>query len=244
MRRCAESLGGTLDVSGDQGTVVTARLPVGTNPWTVRVVLADDHPMSRFGLRAALDAEDAIEVEVKQPTARNCSPSSSTPSPTSLTHLGMPRLDGAEAARRIQDPYPKAAVLVLTMHEDDEALFAALRAGAQGYLLKSADRTDIVRAVHNVAAGKAAYAAAVARRIVDFFTGAARLRRSDLPGTDHPRARGSRRSGSRNRQPRDRPATRALRKDVRNHVSAILLKLQAPDRSTAIVKARDASLGR
>ena len=79
---------------------------------------------------------------------------------------------GQTATSRILQRHPEIGVLVLTMHEDDEALFAALRAGARGYLLKDADRDDIVRAVLAVAAGEAVYGAAVARRIVDFFTGA------------------------------------------------------------------------
>jgi DNA-binding NarL/FixJ family response regulator len=87
-----------------------------------------------------------------------------------LTDLAMPGLDGATAARQITARFPHIGVLVLTMHEDFEALFGALRAGASGYLLKGADRQEIVRAVLAIASGDAVYSATVARRIVAFFT--------------------------------------------------------------------------
>jgi len=136
-------------------------------------------------------------------------------------------------------------VLVLTMHEDDQALFAALRAGARGYLLKDADSDDIIRAVLAVAAGEAVYGAAVARRIVDFFTGAQqRYAAQVFPELT-----------TREREVLDHVATgcgnhgidRRLvlsEKTVRNHVAAILAKLQAPDRAAAVAKARDAGIGR
>ena len=89
-----------------------------------------------------------------------------------LTDLAMPGMDGATATSASSSDIRTIGVLVLTMHEDDQALFAALRAGARGYLLKDADRDDIVRGVLAVAAGEVLYGPSVARRIVDFFTGA------------------------------------------------------------------------
>ena len=139
---------------------------------TVRVVLADDHPMYRFGLRAVLDASSEVEVvgeaadgvELLALVGR-CAPD------VVLTDLSMPRLSGTAAIDELTRRRPGLGVLVLTMHEDDASLFGALRAGARGYLLKGADREEIVRAVLAVAGGDAVYGGAVARRVVDALTG-------------------------------------------------------------------------
>jgi DNA-binding NarL/FixJ family response regulator len=211
----------------------------------VRVVLADDHPMFRYGLRAVLTTPDDIQVvgDVDNGESLIALVDRETPDVV-LTDLAMPRLDGVAATTRILHRHPGIGVLVLTMHEDDEALFSALRAGARGYLLKDADSDDIVRAVLAVAAGEAVYGAAVARRIVDFFTGSRQnyaaqvfpeLTTREREVLDH-LARGS---GN------HEIARRLLlsEKTVRNHVATILTKLQAPDRAAAVAKARDAGIG-
>ncbi|MCZ2826649.1 MULTISPECIES: response regulator transcription factor [unclassified Modestobacter] len=210
---------------------------------TVRVVLADDHPMYRFGLRAVLDASPEVEVvgeaadgaELLAQVER-CAPD------VVLTDLSMPRVSGAAAVDELSRRHPGLGVLVLTMHEDDASLFGALRAGARGYLLKGADREEIVRAVLAVAGGDAVYGGAVARRVVDALTGSG-ARAPVLPElTD------------REREVLDllaaglstgRIAGRLALSDktVRNHVSAVLTKLQVPDRSAAVARARAAGLG-
>jgi len=130
------------------------------------------------------------------------------------------------------------------MHEDDEMLFSALRAGARGYLLKGADKAEILRALQAVASGEAVYGAPVARRIVAFFTGA----------HQHYAAQVFPELTEREREVLELVAAglgnheiaRRLvlsEKTVRNHVSAILVKLQVPDRASAVAKARDAGLG-
>ena len=211
---------------------------------TVRVVLADDHPMYRFGLRAVLDASPEVEV-VGEATdgmellaqVERCAPD------VVLTDLSMPRLSGAAAVDELSRRHPGLGVLVLTMHEDDVSLFGALRAGARGYLLKGADREEIVRAVLAVAGGDVVYGGAVARRVVDALTGAG-ARAPALPELTE-----------REREVLDllaaglstsRIAARLALSDktVRNHVSAVLTKLQVPDRSAAIDRARAAGLGR
>jgi DNA-binding NarL/FixJ family response regulator len=212
----------------------------------VRVVVADDHPMFRFGLVAALAGAEDIEVvgeagdgaELLRVVAH-------THPDVVLTDLAMPRMDGATATARIREAHPTVAVVVLTMHDDDEAVFAAMRAGANGYLLKGADRDDIVRAVLSVARGDAVYGPSVARRIVDFFTGTSRTYSAQVfpELTDREREiLDLIAAGHGNHEIARRLVL--SEKTVRNHVSAILTKLQYPDRATAIVKARDAGLGR
>ncbi|KGH45667.1 LuxR family transcriptional regulator [Modestobacter caceresii] len=210
---------------------------------TVRVVLADDHPMYRFGLRAVLDASPEVEVvgEAADGAELLAQVERCTPDVV-LTDLSMPRVSGAAAVDELSRRHPALGVLVLTMHEDDASLFGALRAGARGYLLKGADREEIVRAVLAVAGGDAVYGGAVARRVVDALTGSG-SRASVLPElTD------------REREVLDllaaglstgRIAARLALSDktVRNHVSAVLTKLQVPDRSAAVARARAAGLG-
>ena len=162
-----------------------------------------------------------------------------------LTDLTMPGLDGAAAAAEILARHPEIAVLVLTMHEDNQALLAALRAGARGYLLKGADRAEIIRAVLAVAAGEAVYGAAVARRITDFFAGS----QCDFTATAFPELTERERDvlGLVAASCGNHDIARQLvlsEKTVRNHVSAIIVKLRVRDRAAAVAKARDAGLGK
>ena len=210
----------------------------------VRVVIADDHPMFRFGLRAALTSQDGIEVvgEAEDGNALLAMVEDTRPDVV-LTDLAMPHLDGTAAIRRLQDGHPGTGILVLTMHEDDEALVGALRAGARGYLLKGADRTEIARAVLAVASGSAVYGEAVAGRISAFFTQPQRRYAAQVfpELTDREReilelvAEGD----------SNHAIARRLflaEKTVRNHVSVIMNKLGAASRAAVVARARDAGL--
>jgi DNA-binding NarL/FixJ family response regulator len=139
---------------------------------TLRVVVADDHPMYRFGLTAVLDQADDVEVvaSVADGAALIAAVAEHTPDLV-LTDLAMPDIDGVTATRRLLEARPDLPIIALTMHEDDEHVFAALRAGARGYLVKGADGEEILRALHAVAAGNAVYGGGVARRIVAFYAG-------------------------------------------------------------------------
>jgi DNA-binding NarL/FixJ family response regulator len=211
----------------------------------VRVVHADDHPMYRYGLRAALASMDEIEVVGEAATGTELLTVVDATNPdVVLTDLAMPGLDGAAATRQILARHPHVGVLVLTMHDEDEALFGALRAGARGYLLKGADRSEIIRAVLAIAAGEAVYGGNVARRIVDFFTGAHR----DYAAKVFPELTDRERevldlvaAGCGNHEIARRLVL--SEKTVRNHISTILYKLQVRDRAAAVAKARDAGLG-
>jgi DNA-binding NarL/FixJ family response regulator len=211
----------------------------------VRVVIADDHPMFLYGLKAALAIAGELDIvgEAADGNELLAVVDRTTPDVV-LTDLAMPGLDGATATSMILAHHPNTAVLVLTMHEDNQALFAALSAGARGYLLKGADRTEIIRAVLAVAAGEAVYGASVARRITDYFTGAHR----DRAATAFPELTDRERevldlvaAGHGNHEIARRLAL--SEKTVRNHVSTILVKLNVRDRAAAIAKARDAGLG-
>ena len=211
----------------------------------VRVVVADDHPLYRFGLRAALDAEDGVEVVGEAATGRELLDLAARHRPdVVVTDVSMPDLDGVAATRELRGLLPGVAVLVVTMHDDDATVRAALRAGAAGYLVKGADRGELARAVRTVAGGGAVYGPGVAGRITDFFTAPA----DDYAERVFPRL-----------TPRERDVldlvARGLgnnavaarldlsEKTVRNVLASVLVKLQVSDRGAAIAVARDAGLG-
>ena len=211
----------------------------------LRVVVADDHPVYRFGLTAVLAQAESIEVLACVGDGRELLAAVAEHTPdVVVTDLSMPGLDGAAATRRLLEADPGLAVLVLTMHEDDQHVFAALRAGARGYLVKGADGEEIVRAIHSVASGGAVYGGAVARRIAAFYAdrssgSAAERAFPDLTARERDVLEVLA-AGCRNHE-----IARRLdmsEKTVRNHVSQILTKLQVPDRTAAALKAREAGI--
>jgi DNA-binding NarL/FixJ family response regulator len=212
----------------------------------VTVLVADDHPLYRRGLAALLDAQEGWSVVAQAEDGLAAVTEAHAHEPDVVVmDLNMPKVDGIEATRRIVSASPRVGVLVLTMYDDDESVFAAMRAGARGYVLKGADQSDIVRAVAAVARGEAIFGASVARRIVEFF---ADPRRS-VDANIFPQL------GQREHEVLDLIAAGRnnteiatglglSQKTVRNHVSNIFAKLQVADRAQAIVRARDAGLGR
>jgi DNA-binding NarL/FixJ family response regulator len=211
----------------------------------IRVVVADDHPVFRYGLLAVLDGTDGIEtVGEAEDGAGLVELVTRTQPDVVVTDLHMPGMDGVAATREVLRCSPGTAVLVLTLHDDDATVVAALRAGALGYLVKGAERAEIVRAVTAVAAGQAVYGPTVARRIVGFYAGAQERYAEQV----FPQLTGRERevldllaAGCGNHAIADR--LHLSEKTVRNHVSALLLKLGAAERGALIVAARDAGLG-
>jgi DNA-binding NarL/FixJ family response regulator len=200
--------------------------------------------MFRYGVAAVLATSSEVEVVGEASNGRELLDVVGRVQPdVVLTDLAMPGLSGADATRAILTRHPGTGVLVLTMHADDESVFAALRAGASGYLLKGVDGAELVRAVLAVAAGHVLYGAPVAQRIMDFYTGSVdRFAAAAFPQLT-PRERdvlALLANGSRNSEIARRLGL--TDKTVRNHVSTILLKLNAPDRTAAALKARDAGL--
>ena len=210
----------------------------------IRVVLADDHPVVRAGLAALLSSLAGVEVVGVATTGREAVREVVTHRPdVAVLDLQMPELDGFAATRELGRVAPDVPVLVLTMHEDDDSVFAAMRAGARGYLVKGAEQEEIERAIRGVAAGEAIFGPGVAQRVLGFF--------SSPPATAEPFPELS----AREREildllaaglPNAAIATRlgVAPKTVANNVSAIFTKLQVADRAQAIVRARDAGLGR
>src|SRR4051794_34102070 len=157
--------------------------------------------------------------------------------------LKMPGFDGIEATRRITATSPHIGVVVLTMLEDDESVFAALRAGARGYVLKGALRSQLVRAVRAAADGEAVFGAAIARRIADYFGRDARPPTAAFPQlTDRERQELTLMAQHRT-NPEIARQLQLSPKTVRNHVSAIFTKLHVAGRAEAIIHAREAGLG-
>jgi DNA-binding NarL/FixJ family response regulator len=208
----------------------------------VRIVIADDHPVFRSGLRAMLDVEDGLDVvgEASSGTqvlvlCRELQPD------LVLMDLNMPELDGVGATRGLLHESPHIRVLVLTMFDDDDSVFAAMRAGAHGYLLKGANHDEVRHAVHAVAAGGAMFGPAIAQRVIDFF---ARPR----PAGPFPQLTDREHEildllAAGHANPAIATRLHLSQKTVRNHVSNIFTKLAVADRAQAIVRAREAGLG-
>jgi DNA-binding NarL/FixJ family response regulator len=210
---------------------------------TVRIVVADDHGVVREGLRALLSAVDGYElVETARDGAEAVRAAVVHRPDVLVMDIQMPGLSGIEATREVARRAPDVAVLMLTMFDDDDSVFAAMRAGALGYVLKGADPEDVVRAIAGVAAGEAIFGPGVARRALAYLT-APRAAEPAFPELT-PRERevlGLIASGLPN-------ATIAARlglapNTVSNHISSIFAKLQVASRAEAIVRARDAGLG-
>jgi DNA-binding NarL/FixJ family response regulator len=211
---------------------------------TVRVVVADDHPIVRDGLRVLLDSLPDMELVGEATTGREAVRSAVADRPDVIVmDLRMPDLDGATATAEICRTAPEVAVLVLTMLDDDDWVFAAMRAGARGYLVKGASQQEIVRAITAVAAGEAIFGPGVARRVLRYF--AAPLAAQPAFPELSPREREVLdliAGGLTNAAIAVRLGLSA--KTVGNHTSAIFAKLQVAGRAEAIIRAREAGLGR
>jgi DNA-binding NarL/FixJ family response regulator len=210
----------------------------------LRVLIVDDHWLVRDGMRTLLSTRGGIEVVGEAADGEAAVAAAAELAPDVVVmDLHMPGISGIEATRRLTASSPHVRVLVLTMSEDDDSVFSALRAGARGYLLKGSDQEQLVRAIRAVADGEGIFSPAIALRITDYFSRVGRQAPQLFPElTDRERevleliARGLKNheiSGK----------LYLSEKTVRNHVSNILTKLQVQDRAAAIVRARDAGLG-
>ena len=210
---------------------------------TLRIVVADDHTVVQEGLRALLSAVDGYELVGVAGTGNEAVRAAVTLRPDVVVmDIQMPGMTGIEATREIARVAPEVAVLMLTMFEDDDSVFAAMRAGALGYVLKGAPPADMIRAIASVAAGEAIFGTGVARRALTYLT------RPRADSVAFPELTARERevldliaAGITNAAIASRlglaPNT------VSNHISNIFAKLRVASRAEAIVRARAAGLG-
>ena len=215
----------------------------------IRVLIADDHPFFRDGLRVLLEATPDTTLVGEATSGDEVVALAATVEPdVILMDLKMPGLNGIEATRRIAAALPHIGILVVTMFEDDDSVFAAMRAGARGYLLKGADKEEMLLAIRAVSRGEAIFGPAIAQRLMQYFAARAPGMQAapaqvfpDL--TERERAILALIAQGRNNQEIADQLFLSL-KTVRNYVSNIFGKLQVADRAQAIVRAREAGLGR
>ncbi|HZY65613.1 MAG TPA: response regulator transcription factor [Rubrobacteraceae bacterium] len=213
-------------------------------PKPLRVLISDDHPLFRDGMRGLLSTQPDIEVAGEATTGEEAIQLAAELEPdVILMDIKMPGVSGIEATRRILANNPHARILMVTMFEDDASVFTAMRAGARGYVLKDADKDDVLGAIRAVGRGGAVFSPGVAVRLMDFFT----TSRPAVPREAFPTLTDREREmlhlmarGSSNAE-----ISRLLSlstKTVANYVSNILHKLQATDRKEAAQRAREAGL--
>ncbi len=211
----------------------------------IRILIADDHALFREGLCALLNSIPDAEVVGEAATGEEAVSRAAQLQPdVMLMDIQMPGINGIEATRRIARDSPHIGVIVVTMFEDDDSVFAAMRAGARGYVLKGADQEEILKVIRAVAAGEAHFGPEIARRLMSFFAApkpsAVVEAFPDLTAREREildliaRGRNNQEIASR---------LYLSPKTIRNHVSNIFAKLQVADRAQAIVRAREAGLG-
>ena len=211
----------------------------------IRILVVDDHTLFREGVNAIFNT--VLDVQVVGEASNGVeavSLAGSTQPDVILMDIQMPKLNGIEATRRILHTSPEIGIIVLTMYEDDDTVFSAMRAGARGYILKGADQEELLRAVRAVASGEALFGPAIATRLMTYFS---RPRVEAAPEAFPELTEREREvldliaNGSNNNQIATQLSISP--KTVRNHVSNIFNKLQVAGRSQAIIKAREKGLG-
>jgi DNA-binding NarL/FixJ family response regulator len=212
---------------------------------SVRVLIVDDHPLFRDGVRTALSGEEDLELvgEAEDVASAVEQVAALTPDVV-LMDLNLPDASGIEATRTLMARHPGLRVLVMTMSTEDDAVVAAMRAGARGYVVKGAGRRDLVDSVRAVASGGGVFSPEVADRLAGYFTGLAAVPGREVFPQLSEREREVLELLARGHD--NRGIARELYlsdKTVRNYVSNLLAKLEVETRSEAVIRARNAGLG-
>jgi len=214
----------------------------------IRILMVDDHGAFRDGLRAMLKSAPDLEVVGEGEDGTQAVELALTLQPDIiLMDIQMPGMNGVDATRRIVYTSPHIGVIMLTMFEDDDSVFSAMRAGARGYLLKGALKAEVLNAIRGVVAGGAIFGSGLARRMMTFFAD----RKPASPADSLPELTEreieilqllTHHLTNQEIADRARRAPAISLKTARNHVSNILSKLQVADRAAAIVRAREAGI--
>ena len=210
----------------------------------IRILMADDHTLFRDGMRALFGTLPDTELVGEAANGNEAIAKAEELQPdVVLMDIQMPDRNGVEATRQIVQTSPNIGVIIVTMFEDDDSLFAAMRAGARGYVLKGADQEEMLRAIRAVSRGEALFGPAIAARLASFFNSSSSLSATAFPNlTDRERdVLNLLAQGLSNQEIAGRLVISV--KTVRNHVSNIFSKLQVVDRVQAIIRARDAGMG-
>jgi len=215
----------------------------------IRILIADDHALFREGLRALFSALPDIEVvgEAAEGAATITQVDALHPDVV-LMDINMPNVNGIEATRKILSAHPKLGIIMVTMLEDDASVFAAMRAGARGYVLKGAHHEEILHAIRAVASGQAVFGPAIAARMMNFFQGLNATPQTGKSDAAFPELTEREREvltliaqGVSNKEIAEKLFISM--KTVSNHITNIFSKLQVADRAQAIIRAREAGLG-
>jgi DNA-binding NarL/FixJ family response regulator len=216
----------------------------------IKVLIADDHVFYREGVRTLLSNTPEIIVVGEASNGDEVIANAAELKPNViLMDLKMPGINGIDATRRIRESDSNIGVLVITMFDDDDSVFAAMRAGARGYLLKDADKDELVRAIVAVERGEAIFSPAIAHRMIQYFT-TSPARQSASKKSDEFAELTERERGILDLIAQGHNNTVIANKlslsikTVQNYVSSILTKLQVADRAQAIVRAREAGFGK
>lgn len=210
----------------------------------IRILIADDHTLFRDGLRALFASLPDTKVIGEAADGGTAVVMAEELQPDIvLMDIQMPGLNGIEATRRITSASPHIGVIVVTMFEDDDSVFAAMRAGARGYVLKGADQEEMLRTIRAVARGEALFGPAIAARLAAFFNSPSRTVAPAFPELTE-REREVLQLLAQGQTNQEIAANLVISsKTVRNHLSNIFSKLQVADRVQAIIRAREAGLG-
>lgn len=215
----------------------------------IRVLVVDDHKLFRDGLSAILLNVADIEVVGEAGTGREAVDQVETVAPdVVLMDINMPDVNGIEATQQLLSLKPDTGIIMLTMLEDSDSLFAAMRAGARGYILKGADKAEVLKTIRAVANGEALFGPAIANRLTTFFQNSGGVVQQNETVSPFPDLTDRERevldliaAGENNQEISEHLHISA--KTVSNHISNIFSKLQVTDRAQAIIKARQAGLG-